>query len=407
MKTVLFIPGDSGGPEFAKLLIQKRLSELGVKTYALVQQDAAHAVTRLGLDKITAILPYSMKDATKGGKVYQSLNPFVLLSEARKVFSEMAPYITERLKLEISKGNIKPSESLVVTSSPGLLFMGPELLNLGFDSLATTDPYFFLDLLGNWQIQKSQVFPALATPISRALFFGGGLLERLGIRNESWNQLISSLKGQIYSVSPDLCSEPNYTGKGFAIAGYPLEGIDQTVPTEVKKFITDSNKPVALFTLGSMSLSDEHREQVNEIIELAAHNSGFNLLVLGQGESTSRVMYYDSFVSYSSLMPLIDLVIFHGGSGTMHEVLRSGTPSIIIYLLGDQPAWAKTLEGMGLIYGSTSLRGIKAHVIERFMSLYHYEDKTKSNCLEFATTMIQPQNDGIQNAAEALVLMAN
>jgi sterol 3beta-glucosyltransferase len=53
-------------------------------------------------------------------------------------------------------------------------------------------------------------------------------------------------------------------------------------------------------------------------------------------------------VHHGSVFPRVAAVIHHGGAGTTHQALRSGTPSVIMPFLADQPWWADRLARAGL-----------------------------------------------------------
>ncbi|MFO0751670.1 MAG: hypothetical protein U1F43_39285, partial [Myxococcota bacterium] len=51
---------------------------------------------------------------------------------------------------------------------------------------------------------------------------------------------------------------------------------------------------------------------------------------------------------HAALLPRVAAVVFHGGSGTAHEVCRAGRPSLAMPHLGDQFYWANALAQRGL-----------------------------------------------------------
>jgi UDP:flavonoid glycosyltransferase YjiC (YdhE family) len=59
-------------------------------------------------------------------------------------------------------------------------------------------------------------------------------------------------------------------------------------------------------------------------------------------------------VPHDWLLPRCCLVVHHGGAGTTAAALRSGTPSMVIPLAGDQPFWARRVDALGV--GPRSIR---------------------------------------------------
>ena len=53
-------------------------------------------------------------------------------------------------------------------------------------------------------------------------------------------------------------------------------------------------------------------------------------------------------VHHPSVLPQVIAAIHHGGAGTTHQALASGTPSVIVPFLADQPWWANRLHRAGL-----------------------------------------------------------
>ena len=105
-----------------------------------------------------------------------------------------------------------------------------------------------------------------------------------------------------------------------------------------------------LFTLGSMVV-DDPQKLVEAVVEAAAA-SGHKLLFqrgwagFGEGVSASHVHMIDE-APHTSLFPLVDAVIHHGGAGTTARVLAAGLPSFAVPVIADQWFWGYRIAALG------------------------------------------------------------
>jgi len=130
------------------------------------------------------------------------------------------------------------------------------------------------------------------------------------------------------------------------------------------------------------------------------------LLVTGWGglvpspahSSASDVLIRES-VAHSSLLPRVDVGIHHGGAGTTHAFLRSGTPAIIMPFLGDQPWWAARLHCQGLGPRALRRRETRTGVIATAIT----EAASRKDRVARAASQIA-QEDGLASALNILEL---
>ena len=153
-------------------------------------------------------------------------------------------------------------------------------------------------------------------------------------------------------VSPTLISPPADWPEDVVITGawhIPQRG---QLDEELAQFLEFG--PVLYAGFGSMK--DSHGARRADTIVQAARSQGMRvLLVTGWGglepsalhEAAPDVLIRES-VSHSEVLPHCAVAIHHGGSGTLHAMVRAGVPSVIMPFLGDQPWWADHLHRQGL-----------------------------------------------------------
>ncbi|MDB4607017.1 glycosyltransferase [Pontimonas sp.] len=153
-------------------------------------------------------------------------------------------------------------------------------------------------------------------------------------------------------VSPTLISPPADWPEDVVITGawhIPQRG---QLDEELAQFLEFG--PVLYAGFGSMK--DSHGARRADTIVQAARSQGMRvLLVTGWGglepsalhEAAPDVLIRES-VSHSEVLPHCAVAIHHGGSGTLHAMVRAGVPSVIMPFLGDQPWWADRLHRQGL-----------------------------------------------------------
>ena len=161
-------------------------------------------------------------------------------------------------------------------------------------------------------------------------------------------------------VSPTLISRPLDWPEDVVMTGAWHTPQHRELDEELAQFLEFG--PVLYAGFGSMK--DSHGERRADTIVQAARSLGMRvLLVTGWGglepsalhESAPDVLIRES-VSHSEVLPHCTVAIHHGGSGTLHAMVRAGVPSVIMPFLGDQPWWADHLHRQGLGPNSVSAK---------------------------------------------------
>ena len=148
------------------------------------------------------------------------------------------------------------------------------------------------------------------------------------------------------------------------IPGYLfLEDNSYQPPQLLTDFLAGGRAPVCI-TFGSMINRDmEHIRTI--VLEALQRTHQRAIILTGWGEwgisSTTKadILTLES-ASHEWLFPRCKLVIHHGGAGTTAAALRSGVPSLVIPLAGDQLFWAKRVDFLGVGPASITLKRLSA-----------------------------------------------
>lgn len=110
--------------------------------------------------------------------------------------------------------------------------------------------------------------------------------------------------------------------------------------------------------------------------------------------------------AHEDLFPRVKCIVHHGGSGTTNASLRSGTPSIITPVFGDQFDHAYVLNELGIGYGfSTQLQKIKAAELSKAISDVLGNETIKENAEKVGNEM--RKEDGNKAVVEKLIEFMN
>ena len=134
------------------------------------------------------------------------------------------------------------------------------------------------------------------------------------------------------------------------------------------KFLAEGQEPVCL-TFGSMV--NRQIERIQEIFVNALKNTRQRGIILsgwgkwGIPEGANEDLLFLESAPHEWLFPRCKLVIHHGGAGTTAAALRSGRPSVIVPMAGDQPFWARCVDQMGVGPHSIALKSLSLEKLEQ------------------------------------------
>lgn len=160
-------------------------------------------------------------------------------------------------------------------------------------------------------------------------------------------------KGQalrIHAYSPTIVPRPSDWRPENIQPGYFFtEPVDYVPSPDLAQFLADGPPPLYA-GFGSMPGLD-HDRTTRALLGALERTGQRAVLATGWGgiggvETGGRVHVLDA-VPHSWLFPRVSAVIHHGGSGTTHEGLRWGRPSIVCPLFADQPFFGARVADLG------------------------------------------------------------
>ncbi|KAK7454392.1 glycosyltransferase family 28 domain-containing protein [Colletotrichum acutatum] len=189
-----------------------------------------------------------------------------------------------------------------------------------------------------------------------------------------------------YLWSPRLLPKPSDWADNIDVAGFVFEDVpsEYTPSTELVAFLeADPETPLVYIGFGSMSFANAQDvfegifEAVRRFGVRAVVGKGWSNLVkenvgrVGKGDDgegcgkrdMSHIFILDE-APHAWLFPRVRAVVCHGGSGTTAMALRSGRPTLVVPVAGDQPFWGSRVHAVGC--GPEAKYGLAEMNSERF-----------------------------------------
>jgi len=142
----------------------------------------------------------------------------------------------------------------------------------------------------------------------------------------------------------------------------------QTLSPAVEEFL--SKGPTLVTTFGTMPDVNGRTEALVH----AAHMSGWRAIVQvitpvpDPASVPKGILITRERLPFDVLFPRVNAIVHHGGSGTTHEVLRAGRPSLVVPHMGDQPFWGYILHLNGLAPAPVQYTEIEAETLAEKMA---------------------------------------
>ena len=119
-------------------------------------------------------------------------------------------------------------------------------------------------------------------------------------------------------------------------------------PFEVPGSLRDGDGALVYLSLGSLGSADV--ELMNRLVEVLSHTPHRYLVSMGPRADEIELpdtMWGAPRVPQTSIVPLVDLVITHGGNNTTTEALHFGRPMVVLPLFWDQYDNAQRMDELG------------------------------------------------------------
>lgn len=115
----------------------------------------------------------------------------------------------------------------------------------------------------------------------------------------------------------------------------PAEAEAYTLPAEVRQL---SGEKIIYFSLGSLGSVDI--ELMQKVTRWLTKDRQYKVIVskgpLAEEYSLPANAWGEGFLPQTAILPLVDLVVSHGGNNTVTEALSFGRPLVVLPLFGDQ-----------------------------------------------------------------------
>jgi len=155
---------------------------------------------------------------------------------------------------------------------------------------------------------------------------------------------------RLHAFSPTLFPPPADWPAGNQTTGYFFTDPEPSDPPQDLAAFLESVPPPIYAGFGSMPGMDTER-QTKAVVEALKASGQRGIIATGWGGLSAEAAGPDILVLKSAphpwLFPRVRATIHHGGSGTTHESLRWGKPTIICPLMGDQPFFGEMVARIG------------------------------------------------------------
>ncbi|MHA7128551.1 glycosyltransferase [Algoriphagus namhaensis] len=152
----------------------------------------------------------------------------------------------------------------------------------------------------------------------------------------------------IYAISPSLFPKPAHWPKTAYISGYLHRNqvYDQTTKPELETWLKKYPRAI-LLTFGSMS--NTRPTEISELFVRLLAAKGIPAIIntswggLEPVKNHPESIFFVNHIPYDYILPKLQGVIHHGGSGTTHQACLHGCVSLIIPHIIDQYFWNRLI----------------------------------------------------------------
>lgn len=170
-------------------------------------------------------------------------------------------------------------------------------------------------------------------------------------------------------------------------------------PLEFRQKIKPGDKMIYI-SMGSMGSIDVNlMKRIVEALSELPHKAIVSKGPLGEEYSLPENMWGENYLPQTSVLPLVDLVITHGGNNTTTESFMCGKPMIVIPLYSDQYDNAQRVAEKG--FGARLNYDFKAREMVTTVNRLLGDDQMRLR-LEKAATRIKENNCNKDRACEAI-----
>jgi UDP:flavonoid glycosyltransferase YjiC (YdhE family) len=210
----------------------------------------------------------------------------------------------------------------------------------------------------------------------------------------------------LYAISRYLRpANPNWPGH-YHVTGFFFLDERELIPNaELVQFLQEGEKPVVI-TFSSIAHPDP--EAMTDLLVEAIETVGCRAVIqhgwsgLAKNRALPPNIFGIGFVQHTWLFARASCVVVAGGSGTQATTLRSGTPTVVVPHIGDQPMWGELARGIGCAGGVIHYRDLTAKKLASALQQTLSNQKLRARAAEVAQ-LIQAE----QGVSRARVLIEN
>ena len=199
-----------------------------------------------------------------------------------------------------------------------------------------------------------------------------------------------------YAVSPSLFKRPEEWGREVQVVGYHERNKQKATPLDEKlaEFLAN-HENIVLVTFGSMV--NQQPGRISRIIYESLDELGFPCIIntaAGGLESLEEFsshpnFYFAETLPYDSVLPQIDAIIHHGGSGTVHNGLKYNCRTLLVPHIMDQYKWNELIQQLGVGPEGISINRLKKVSFKKKVQDLMTNPTYKKNTARLAEAMRQ------------------
>jgi MGT family glycosyltransferase len=173
---------------------------------------------------------------------------------------------------------------------------------------------------------------------------------------------------------------------------------------ELPDRIGDDGRPLVYFSLGSLGSADiELMQRTLEVLAETPYRFVVSMGPLREELTLADNMWGAEFLPQTSVLPLVDLVITHGGNNTTTEAMHFGKPMVLMPIFWDQHDNAQRVHEMGYGVRLDTYRYTDTQMRDALAAMSKPETRQRA---EAAGRRIQAA-DGVRRAADLIEAVAD
>lgn len=369
-KTFLFLPESASGPTNNCIGIGNELVKMGHRVVFAAESSWKDKLTPFGFEEqlFDLAAPDPDADEEEAGAFWKNyINE--IKPEFKKTTAEQLETVTGPIAQELIDG-AKYAEprlrEIIAEVKPDVIIEDNVVM---FPALATSDaPFVRIVSCNPLEIRGENIAPVLSGLAENDPQSWGPFLEEYRrVYTPMWTDFNEWVQEQGLDPMPELELMPEgdlnlylYPEELDYTDARPLSDkwhrIDSAVrqtetAVDLPVHFTDGSKPLVYFSLGSLGGADVRLMQagIDALAELPVN------VIVSKGPRGDEVtladnMWGDDYIPQTTLIPLVDLVITHGGNNTVTESMHFGKPMVLMPLFWDQYDNAQRVDECG--YGT-------------------------------------------------------